>query len=187
MPALMVDSDQPAVLLEPLFAGCRVATYADLVTPEIMTAAAGRLVVIDRGTGDPHGMATVADIEPGCFTVPDGIALIREWISQGRPHPTAYHDRAEWGAVSGAGLDLNFAHWVATLDGTLVSDGVRAPVVQFAPAAVLGVHADLSIVWDDTWHPMPSGPTPAQLGSLVKLATTSAQASSQLLKELRAV
>jgi hypothetical protein len=169
MPGLMFDSDEPAVLLSLACAGCRIATYADLVTPAILAAAGHRLVVIDRGSGDPHGVATVADIEPGCLTVAEGAAKIRQWIAARRPYPTAYHDRAVQGEVTAALAGERYYTWDATLDGTMRVPGVNLAAIQIAPSAVVGFHADLSVVWDDSWHPQSGGPSPAAI-TAVRLA-----------------
>lgn len=187
MVSLMLDSDQPAVLLEPRFAGMRIATYADLVTPEIISAAGDRLIVIDRGDGDPHNLATVADIEPALLSVADGAAKVRQWIAEGRRFPTAYHDRAQWQAVNEALAGEPFHHWVATLDGTLVPGGYYMAAVQFAGASVLGFHADISVIWDEGWNPLPAGPSAAQLAALRQLATSVAQGGAQLLAEVKAL
>lgn len=180
MPRLMIDSDDTALLLQPRFAGMTLGAYADIVTPEQVAQAAGRMVVIDRGLGDPHAIATVADIEPGAHTVESGAALVKQWDAEHRPFPTAYHDRAQWEAVNAALEGVKFAHWVATLDGTLVPSGYYMAVVQFAPAAVLGFHADMSIVWDDGWHPMPGAPSPVALADLEHVAAVVAQGAAQL-------
>lgn len=187
MPRIMLDSDQPAVLLEARFADVLIATYADLVTPEIIAAAGPRLVVIDRGAGDPHDLATVADIEPGLLSVAAGAEKIRQWDAEKRPFPTAYHDRADWAAVNEQLTGVAYHHWVATLDGTLVPNGFYMAAVQFQGAAALGFHADISIVWDDSWHPAPAGPSPTQLAQLKQLATVVAQGGAQLLTEIRAL
>ncbi|SRR5258708_7701813 len=169
MPGLMFDSDEPAVLLSAACEGCRVATYADLVTPAIIAAAGHRLVVIDRGKGDPHNVATVADIEQGCLTVMDGAAKVRQWIAAGRPFPTAYHNRSIAAQVTAAIGRGRYYTWDATLDGTMRVPGVNLTAVQIAPASVVGFHADLSIIWDDSWHPLSGGPSPAAV-TAVRLA-----------------
>lgn len=184
MPSLMIDSDQPQLLLEPRFANVRIATYADLLTPEYVAAAGQRLVVIDRGLGDPLNRATVADIEPGALTVPTGMAKIRQWISEGRKYPTAYHNRADWAEVNQQGGSLPYRHWVATLDGTLVPDGFYMAAVQFAGAQALGFHADLSIVWDDSWNPAGLAIPVTRVKALMDLAATVAKGSAQVLADL---
>lgn len=181
MAGLLFDTDTPQILLEPLFYGCRVATYADLVTPTLLAQLAGRLIVIDRGLGDPHNVATVADIEDGALSVASGAEKIKGWHAEGRPFPTAYHDRALQAAVDQALAGTPCNNWVATLDGTLLPDGVRRAVVQFAGAAAIGVHADLSIVWDDGWHPMPAYPPAATVAALRRYAADANVAIGSLI------
>lgn len=181
MTGLLVDSDQPQILLEPMFTGCRVATYADIVTPALLAQLAGRLILIDRGLGDPHNVATVADIETGALSVESGAEKIRQWHAEGRPFPTAYHDRALQAAIDQALAGTPHNNWVATLDGTLLPDGVRRAVVQFAGEAQIGVHADLSIVWDDGWHPMPVYPPAATVAALRRYAADANTAIGSLI------
>lgn len=187
MASLMFDSDQPIVLSDPRFASCRVATYADLLTPSLVTVFGPRLVVIDRGRGDPLGLAHVADIEPGALSVSAGADLIRQWTEQGRQYITAYHDRAEWAAVAAAVAPLQPWNWVATLDGSLNPDGRYPAVVQFASEVKVGIHVDVSLVWNDTWRPLPAGLSPGlvtQLESLTGQVMTTAQNVLDLLKGL---
>lgn len=166
MTRVLFDSDQPAVLVAPARAGVLVATYADLLTPEIIAQLGPMLLVIDRGQGDPHGLATIADIEPGLLSVADGAAKIRQWISEHRAFPTAYHDRALWQEVHQALAGVNYHEWIATLDGTCNPNGTRPAAVQILGADKVGFHADLSIVWDDAWHPAPAGATAAQVAAV---------------------
>jgi hypothetical protein len=170
MARLMFDSDDLSVLLTAHCDDALVATYADLVTPQFIDQMGWRLVVIDRGAGDPHGVATVADIEPGLLTVAQGEEKIRQWIEEGRPYPTAYHDRAQWAEVNAALAGVSFAHWVATLDGTLVPSGYYMAAVQFAKESMLGFHADMSVVWADGWHPSPPPPSASALAEAENLA-----------------
>lgn len=170
MPGLLFDTDTPELLTEPRFAACRVATYADLVTPALCQELRGRLVVIDRGLGDPMGLASVADIEPGALTVASAAERMHAWQQQGRPFVTAYHDRAVQQDVDQATAGMGIFNWVATLDGTLLPDGRTRAAVQFAGAASLGFHADLSIVWDDSWHPLPAAPPPVLVADIKHFA-----------------
>lgn len=173
MPSLMVDTDQPAVLADPRCNGLRVATYADLITHAMVRQFADRLVVIDRGLGDPLGLATVADIEDGLLTVAEGADKIRHWTAQGRQYITAYHDRALWAEVTTAVAPLKPWNWVATLDGTLNPDGKYPAAVQFAGEAQAGFHVDVSLVWQDAWHPLSD---PFDAGQLARLRILAAQA-----------
>lgn len=187
MASLMFDSDNPIVLTDPRFAGCRVATYADLLTPSLVTVLGPRLVVIDRGLGDPLGLAHVADIESGLLTVSAGADRIRQWTAEGRQYITAYHDRADWAAVAAAVAPLQPWNWVATLDGSMNPDGRYPAVVQFASEAKVGIHVDVSLVWNDTWRPLPAGLDPGtvtRLETLVGQAMTAGQNVLDLLKGL---
>ena len=170
MPGVLFDSDNPHDLLMPALAGCRVATYADLLTPDLVKQFGPRLIVIDRGHGDPLGLATVADIEPGLLTVAQGVAKVKQWLNERRPGPAAYHDRNDWAAVAAGLAGTPARHWVATLDGTCSPNGQRPAAVQILGEAKLGFHADISIVWDDSWHPAPNTmPTP-EIAKLRQLA-----------------
>lgn len=187
MPSVMFDSDDPAVLLSDHCKGSRVATYADLLTADLVRQLGKRLSVIDRGQGDPLGLATIADIEPGLLTVEQGVAKIRQWITEGRHQPTAYSDRTDWPAIVTALGPLKPFHWIATLDGTANPDGKYPAVVQALGEAKLGFHADMSIVWDDLWHPLPmrvDGNTVDQLKKLVGLYKADTAHLGQLVDSL---
>jgi len=177
---IMVDSDELDVLLDARLSGLRVATYADLVTPEFLARTGHRLTVIDRGRGDPHACATVADCEPGALSVPESVSRVRHWLADGRHQPTIYHDRATWHDVNTAGAGVPFAHWVSTLDGTLVPSGYYMAAVQFAGAKTLGFHADMSIVWDDHWHAPASPAAPGDAAHLRALAGAALAAVTDL-------
>ena len=154
MPGLLLDTDQPSLLGTLDFGYARLATYADLMTPAIRDTFAGRLIAIDRGQGDPLRLATVADIESGLLTVQEGADKIREWNAEHRAYPTAYHDRAIWAEVEAALAGVPHHTWVSTLDLTLLPDGKRPDVVQFAGETAIGFHADMSVVWNDGWCPV---------------------------------
>lgn len=171
MPDLMFDSDQPEVLLATGLLGVRVATYADLLTPTLVKQFGPRLVAIDRGLGDPLGLATVADVESHADSIARGVALVRQWITEKRPTPAVYHDRADWPAVTAALGTTMCRHWVATLDGTASPGGQRPSVVQILGANQVGFHADLSIVWDESFHPLPAASQAADVARLRQLAS----------------
>lgn len=154
MPSLMVDSDDPVVLGDPMFNENRVATYADLLTPELVNKFAGRLVVIDRGHGDPLNRAHVADIEPGALSIEEGAAKIRQWTSEGRRFVTGYVNRSERSALLSAVAPLKPYLWVATLDGNMNVEDEYEAIVQFAPETSIGKHVDVSIVYHESWCPL---------------------------------
>lgn len=149
----MFDSDDPAVLETIQFVPARVATYADLLTPSIVAKFGPRLAVIDRGLGDPMNRAHIVDIEPGALSVGAGATRIHQWAAEGRPFPTVYVNRENWDQVLAACLPVRPYAWVATLDGTLNPNGTFPHLTQFAGADKLGLHADVSVVWDEGWLP----------------------------------
>lgn len=151
MTTLMFDSDDPAALGTIQMVPARVATYADILTPAIVAQFGSRLAVIDRGLGDPLGRAHIVDIEPGAHSVESGAAAIKEWHNQGRQFLTVYVNRDNWDAVLAACLPVRPYSWVATLDGTLNPNGKFPHLTQFAGEQQLGMHADVSVVWDEGW------------------------------------
>ena len=179
MASLMFDSDTPAALADPRFAGARVATYADLVTPQIAAQFGRRLVVIDRGRGDPLGLATVADCETGLLSVGQAVDKVRAWGAEGRPQPTIYHDRDLWGEIEAAFQPPGPWNWVATLDGTMNPDGKYPAAVQILGEGRVGLHVDVSVVWNEAWHP--PGLDVAGAAGLKYLARQAASAVQQLV------
>jgi hypothetical protein len=149
---LMYDSDQLAAL-RPLHAdGNLVATYADLVTPQVEREFGGALAVIDRGHGDPLRLATIGDFETGLL---DPASAGHWWDThQGRGDLTVYANRSTMPAVLRAlGPQRPAWRWWATLDGTMHAPGNPAAMVQFAGAAMTGRHADATIIYHPNWKP----------------------------------
>lgn len=147
----MFDSDDPAVLELPIFNDSRVATYADLLTPQIVAKFGRRLAVIDRGHGDPMNRAHIADVERGVLSIEQGAAKIKQWVAEHRPYVTAYVNRSNRDAMKAALGPVGPYWWVATLDGTMnVGDSYTA-MVQFAPEASIGLHVDISVVYHTGW------------------------------------
>lgn len=178
MTAVMFDSDTPDLLLKVSAPGQRLATYTDLLTPAFIQAAGDRLVGIDRGHGDPHGKAVVVDIETGLYTPQSGAQRIRELVAAGGKQVTAYCNRSTYNTVLAALGSTHVHHWVATLDGTLVPAGEHEVAVQFAGAARLGFHADISIVWNDQWL-TPSLPSVPKVPASVEAAVTAVEKAVQ--------
>lgn len=179
--SFMFDSDQPQALADPRFAGCRVATYADLMTAQLAAQFAGRLVVIDRGYGDPMGLATVADCEPALLSVAATVDKVHQWTREGRQYITVYHDRALWAELDAALGTIRPWNWVATLDGTMNPEGRYPAAVQIADESKIGMHVDVSVVWQEAWHPMPAAPEAAQLAALKQLAAQVAPGLAQVV------
>ena len=177
-----LDTDQPAEL--PPLAGV-LLTYADLMTHALLTklqATWPDVALIDRGQGDPLQLASIADIETGALTVEQGAAKIRAWSADHRPYVTAYADRSTMPQVDAQLGGLKPFRWYATLDGTAhiggLPAGAQPALVQCLTAADLGLHADLSLVYEDNWRPSPLAARMANLTSHVRLMTSSVQASA---------
>jgi hypothetical protein len=151
VPQLMFDSDDPAVLEEPIFNDSRVATYADLLTPAIVAKFGRRLAVIDRGHGDPMGLAHIVDVESGALSIPEGAAKLRTWVAEHRPYVTAYVNRSNQPALKAELGTVDPFWWVATLDGTMNVQDSYSSIVQFAGEAAFGLHVDVSVVYHTSW------------------------------------
>ncbi|HEY6277150.1 MAG TPA: hypothetical protein VIX86_12555 [Streptosporangiaceae bacterium] len=155
----MLDSDQP----ETMPAGADlIATYADLWSLDLADYLRGlcrQVVWIDRGNGDPGGIASVLDVEPGLFRPGQVPAWLDAKGFARTPFRTVYCDRADLAAVEADAGGRRFWRWVATLDGTAHLDGAawqdRPAAIQCLPAAKLGFHADLSLVLRAGWNPTP--------------------------------
>jgi hypothetical protein len=154
MVRIMFDSDNPDVLagLHHENGGGLVATYADLVTPGWAAQFGHDLLVIDRGTGDPHHLATAGDFERGALTVADAPAW---WDSHhDRGDLTVYADRSTMPALIRAlGPHRPAYRWWATLDGTMRIPQNPHAMVQFADPARTGFHADATIIYNPRWRP----------------------------------
>jgi hypothetical protein len=158
---VMLDSDSLGDLpsgIAPL-----LATYSDLIHDRHQLDLLAEhhlgsvIVLIDRGLGDPTGLASVADVERGAMTPGHLKAWWKARVSR-VPYLTAYCDRSNLAACDAAlaGIAPRHWRWVATLDGTVAVAGMtpllRPAVVQVAGSAMLGVHADLSLVLNKGWH-----------------------------------
>lgn len=175
---VMLDSDRLDIIqacngLAPL-----LATYSDLVpNPDALQAKLNqsKLVLIDRKLGDPSGKASVCDIEPGLFTVDEFPAWLAAKEKAGITDPTAYVTRSELSALDQVTAAKTYFRWVATLDGTCTIGGypsLRAPAaVQILPANQVGIHVDLSLVYEDQWNPTKQI-VPAQLLPALMSITT---------------
>lgn len=149
---IMYDSDQLAAL-RPLHAdGNLIATYADLVTPQVVREFGAALAVIDRGRGDPLHLATIGDFEPGALNPATAAAW---WQThQGRGDLTVYANRADMPTVLKVlGPARPAWRWWATLDGTMHAPGNPGAMVQFAGASMTGRHADATIIYHPNWSP----------------------------------
>ncbi len=154
---VMLDTDQ----LSALDGNCELlATYSDLVPhPGELRAKFpnSHILLIDRGTGDPSGQASIMDVETGAHSVADIPAWLDRKAAQGVKYRTLYVNRSNMAAAqSAAGARVHYL-WVATLDGTAFVGRYRAlhgpAAIQILPEAKLDAHDDLSLVFEDSWEP----------------------------------
>lgn len=167
-------------------------TYSDIV-PDIAPLQAqhphSTIVLIDRGLGDPGLRATLADVETGALRPADIPRWFDERHAIGRQFLTIYCNRDTLPAVYAALGPRPAFHWVATLDGTVHVDGftpLQGPaLVQILGAGQLGIHADLSLVLRDDWHPAPTPREPAAVAADLALAQTWNQDVAKALARLQ--
>lgn len=153
----MLDSDQLPQLTQRADIG---AYYADLLTPTLETqlrAVWPSLVIFDRGQGDPLGVANAFDVERGTLTVAQAVAAYDRQAAKNIPHLACYASRDTWPALAAALGSRHYARIYATLDGTAdipgFTPGEGPAAVQCLGAGMLGFHADLSLVFEDSWQP----------------------------------
>lgn len=156
---LACDSDNLAALVPTPV----ILTYADMFATHAELDALrdrfpGSMVkLIDRGLGDPAGIASavsISDTEAGARTVADSVLLIRQWIAVGRSFPTAYANRSTMPLIINALAGVKgWWKWWATLDGTMRIPGHESDMVQFAGSNLTGGHYDLTVIYNDAWHP----------------------------------
>lgn len=145
----------------------------------------------------------IIDVETGDATP----AHVPGWITDTKrvEHPhraTVYCNRSSLGAVKaacqGAGFTLghDYVLWVATLDGTTeLADMHGVVAIQDKSAAMLGFHADSSVVVDDTWHgdakpvppPSPAPPVPPEEKTELAQIQAKAVQIGQLVNEIHAL
>jgi hypothetical protein len=195
----MLDTDQPPLMLAKAFPRTPLAaTYADLVDAPMLgkLAAAGweQVILIDRGLGDLTGRASIIDVEAKARTPADVPKWYDEQHGKGIRYLTTYCNQTTLPAVDAAMGDREFWRWVARLDGVCWIPGHQpghAPAaIQTTNAAWLGFHADLSLVFEDNWHPQPApaGPDVPQAVRTAAdhLATIAGElaATQQLLRQV---
>lgn len=134
----------------------QVHTHAALSTLQ-NTYPHSTIILVDRGLGDPTGLATIADVETGALK-PSGLPAWHDRKhAAGLTMLTVYCNRQNLQACLAALAGRHMFVFVATLDGTVFVEGydpLFAPdLVQILPASKVGRHADLSLVLADTWHP----------------------------------
>lgn len=163
-------------------------TYSDLVSDPASLQkklAPSKLILIDRGLGDPSGTASVFDIERGTLTIAQAVTEYDRKKSAGIEYLTVYGNRSNIGAIDEAFGNRKPWRIIATLDGTSHIAGIRAlhgpAAIQCLGADALGIHADGSLVFEDAWHPQATLTLPTALLSRINKARADVRdASSEL-------
>jgi hypothetical protein len=137
-----------------------ILTYSDLVPDAAAFEAehkGQRVVYLDRGNGDPGDKATIIDVERGTYNPSHVPAWYDYKAARKLPFLTYYCQRSTVAAVQAVIGGRHMYRHIATLDGSLNVPGFtlfESPdLVQAFPAAMLGIHADLSLVFCPTWRP----------------------------------
>jgi hypothetical protein len=123
-------------------------------------------------TGDPT-RGNAADIESGGMNAAQTLVWWDTRHEEGVPDLAVYVNRDNIDAVMAAMEGHNPAIILSTLDGTCPTayHGHILTAVQFAGPDLTGGHYDLTLVYDDAWHPSkPSGPDPVLIASARKIA-----------------
>jgi hypothetical protein len=188
---LMLDTDQPALLLTAAFPRAPiVATYADLVDAPTLgkldAAHWDQVLLIDRGLGDLTGRASVLDVEAKARTPGDAPGWYDQQHAKGVRYLTVYCDQDNLPAVNAAMGARDFWRWIARDDGICWIPG-RTPghapaAIQTTNSAQLGFHADLSLVFKDNWNPAPAPSAP----NVPQAVKTAADHLAQIAGELAA-
>jgi hypothetical protein len=104
-----------------------------------------------------HSRGNCLDVESGDATPSQAPGWIRARHAAGVNYVTIYCNRSTLAAVDKACQGLSYYRWIATLDGTLHIPGftpLETPAaVQFANSRMAGANVDVSLVWEDKWHP----------------------------------
>ena len=169
-----------------------LATYSDLV-PDANELRKkfpdSEIILIDRGSGDPSGEASVFDIEDGCLTVEQALAKYDDAKKRGIQYLTVYHDRDIAAEVNSAFGDRKPYTWDATLDGTAFITGydpLHTPaVIQVLSSIELDYHADGSIVQEDAWHPRKSVGVTSRMRTECNQALAMVEAADTHIRALR--
>ena len=159
---LMLDTDKPLGL--PVTTGL-LATYADLADTSLvahLTGIHGQVVWIDRGLGDPLGLATVIDVETGTHRPADAPVWYDRRHAAGAAGLTVYCNRSTLAEVDREMGPRNHYRWIARLDGIATvpgfTPGQGPAAVQVLGSSALGFHADASLVLQAGWNPAPARP-----------------------------
>ncbi len=141
-------------------------------------------------TGDPAVVSNELDVETGDAT-PDHVgAWADAQIARGEKYLDIYCNRSSFAAVVANIGRRPVGVRLATLDGTVLHtfDGHPLVACQALPASMTGANFDLSLVWDDAWHPGWDTEVPnADLQDLHQLAAAAQTALGRLAGKIHSL
>lgn len=141
--------------------------------------------VLINVTGDPAHGGDMLDVEAE-DAGPDAIPHWYDTRHQdGAKYLGVYSNRDNFGACSVAIGTRPARRWLATLDGTVLYafQGIQLTAVQAFPAKFLPSNFDLSLVFDDQWHP---GVLPGRIRDIALELDHTAQLLTEQNRSLRA-
>lgn len=162
---MLFESEDPLLLANPWFAGDLVATYADVLTEAVSEQFAGRLLVIDRGLGDPLSAAHVADIGPGAYPLDRGVQLMRQWILEGRRMVTAHVSGVPMWSVAQLLAPLDAYYWVSCAGDASGPKGYQQPDAARIGCWWLSKGVGVSAVYSRMLHAFDLGVIPVPAGA----------------------
>lgn len=176
MTRIMYDSTSVAdiPLTTDLAAAYGNGVFADVAGLNARFPDRSKHVLIDVNGSDAL-FCDVLDVEYGNATPAQARPWIQQRLAAGR-RATVYCNRDTIPAVWAACAGLSYNLWIATLDGTTTWNGrelssvAGVVAVQYQGQAQTGIHADKSLVYDDSWPAVrqpPQPPKPVQALGIV--------------------
>lgn len=144
--------------------------------------------VLINVTGDPAHGGDCLDVESGDATPADIPAWYDHQHTLGTRYLTIYSDRNQFAECTNALAGRAAHRWLATLAGPIITifDGHPITACQAFGSALTGAHYDLSVAFDQAWHPNGSLQlTGAELAHLENLAGSVAADVAALQRALK--
>lgn len=122
--------------------------------PAVIAAWRGPKVLINV-TGAPADGGNMIDVENGDATPADIPGWFDYQLAHGGRYLGAYSNRDNFAACTTAIGSRHCHRWLATLDGTVLHtfDGIALDACQAFGARLLRLPIDLSVIFNDAWHP----------------------------------
>lgn len=150
--------------------------YADLLGGRALAQLQARfpgsvIVPIDRGLGDPLGLAGIIDVERFARTPADAPVWFDKQHAAGFQYLTVYASLDKMAEVAKRMGDRKWWRFYAYWQGGLHVAGHTDAMIQFASGAELGAPCDLTLVHNDRWHPQRGGVSPQAMAVAAGVAS----------------